>query len=196
MIAPWLWLLLAAAQTTPEKTPDGWTWWIQPCTPPIAAEAACESADAELAEWALSAWQANSEGKLHFTRATAEDKARLRFYWATGSAGLYGETRSLRVDGRIGAAIFVLPDLNQLGKEISAAGKEDRLFRDTVVYLTFLHESGHALGHPHTREFDSIMYSFAYGGDILEYFARYRRSLKARQDIRKNPGIVLGTSAR
>ncbi len=35
------------------------------------------------------------------------------------------------------------------------------------------------------------MYSFGYGGDILEYFARYRRKLSARQDIRKNPGIRL-----
>jgi len=36
------------------------------------------------------------------------------------------------------------------------------------------------------------MYSFRFGGDILEYFARYRRLLSAREDIRKNPGIRLG----
>jgi Matrixin len=185
-MTPFLWLLLAAT------TPDPWTWWIQPCTKELATESACEAGDAELAEWALAAWQSASDGKLRFTRATAEEKARLRFYWATGAAGLYGETRPLRVGGQTGAAIYVLPDLAQLGPEIAAAGKQDRLFRHTVVYLTFLHESGHALGHPHTSDFDSIMYSFGYGGDILEYFARYRRKLGAREDISRNAGIRLG----
>jgi hypothetical protein len=28
------------------------------------------------------------------------------------------------------------------------------------------------------------MYSFEYGGNILEYFARYRRKLESREDIR------------
>lgn len=180
------WLLLAAAASDP------WTWWIQPCTKEMAAESACEADDAELAGWALHAWQSASDGKLSFTRALSEDKARLRFYWAAGAAGLYGETRPLRVDGRDGAAIYVLPDVTQLGPEISIAGKKDRLFRHAVVYLTFLHESGHALGHPHSRDFDSIMYSFGYGGDILEYFSRYRRKLAGREDIARQPGIRLG----
>jgi hypothetical protein len=188
MIA-WIWLLLAAA---PQTNPKTWTWWIEPCSEKIAAECGCQAADAELAGWALSAWEAASGGQLRFVRAAGEQKARLRIYWAAGAAGLYGETRPLDVDGQPGAAIYILPDVAQLGREIAAAGKDDRLFRDTVVYLTFLHESGHALGHPHTRDYDSIMYSFGYGGDILEYFARYRRRLQARGDIRKNPGIRLG----
>jgi len=33
------------------------------------------------------------------------------------------------------------------------------------------------------------MYSFQYGGDIVEYFARYRRNLKVRDDIRRNSGL-------
>ena len=36
-----------------------------------------------------------------------------------------------------------------------------------------------------------FMYSFGYGGDIVEYFARYRRKLKVRLDMR----IVSGMSA-
>jgi hypothetical protein len=182
----WLVLLAAAA------SPDTWSWWIQPCTKELAEQCACENADAELAEWALGAWQSASQGKLRFTRAESEDKARLRFYWAAGAAGLYGETRPLRVGRQTGAAIFVLPDLTQLGPEISAAGEKDKLFRHSVVYLTFLHESGHALGHPHSTDFNSIMYSFGYGGNILEYFARYRRQLAARDDIRAHAGIKLG----
>jgi hypothetical protein len=182
------WLLLLAAASAP----DTWPWWIQPCTRELASQVACDATDTELAEWALGAWQSASDGRLRFTRAAGEDSARLRFYWATGRAGLYGETRPLRVEGRIGAAIYVLPDLTQLGRDISAAGQKDKLFRHAVVYLTFLHESGHALGHQHTADFDSIMYSFGYGGDILEYFARYRRKLAGRDDIRGNAGIRLG----
>src|SRR5690349_25034625 len=108
-MTPLLVLLLAAAVSDP------WTWWIQPCTKELAAESACDGADSELAEWALRAWQSASGGKLSFTRTMSEDKARLRFYWAAGAAGLYGETRPLRVDGQIGAAIYVLPDVTQLG---------------------------------------------------------------------------------
>jgi hypothetical protein len=41
----------------------------------------------------------------------------------------------------------------------------------------------------HTANFDDIMYSFQYGGDIAEYFGRYRRKLAVRNDIRKNSGL-------
>ena len=58
-----------------------------------------------------------------------------------------------------------------------------RSLRDTIVYLTCLHESGHALGLVHTRAFADIMYSFQYGGDITAYFERYRVQLKMRADI-------------
>ena len=67
----------------------------------------------------------------------------------------------------------------------------DPLLRDTIVYLTCLHESGHALGLRHTDQFDDIMYSFQYGGDIPEYFGRYRRKLMKREDIRKNSGLSM-----
>ena len=57
------------------------------------------------------------------------------------------------------------------------------------MYLTCLHESGHALGLSHTDQFADIMYYFGYGGDINEYFGRYRRKLSTREDIRKNSGL-------
>ena len=52
-----------------------------------------------------------------------------------------------------------------------------------------VHESGHALGLAHTSAFADIMYSFQYGGDIEEYFGRYRRKLETRGDIAKNSGM-------
>jgi hypothetical protein len=78
---------------------------------------------------------------------------------------------------------------SQINIRIEDGGTRDALLRATIVYLTCLHESGHALGLPHTRGFADIMYSFQYGGDIAEYFGRYRRKLSAREDIRKNSGI-------
>ena len=93
------------------------------------------------------------------------------------------------VDGKRGAAIYVNPDVSELGDEINAAATRDHLLRDAIVYLTCLHESGHALGLSHTGKFEDIMYSFGYGGDITEYFDRYRRVLGGRNDIRSHSGI-------
>ena len=72
----------------------------------------------------------------------------------------------------------------------------DRLLRDAIVYLTCLHESGHALGLSHTAVFADIMYSFQFGGDIHEYFGRYRRKLATRDDIAKYSGMSEADRAR
>ena len=77
--------------------------------------------------------------------------------------------------------IYVLPETGRPGG--------DGLLRDTIVYLTCLHESGHALGLPHTAGFADIMYNFRFGGDLVEYFARYRRLLKTRSDIARHAGV-------
>ena len=94
---------------------------------------------------------------------------------------MYGEARPILVEGKRGAEVYVRPAPLSLN--------EDKLLRDAVVYLTCLHETGHALGLPHTAAFDDIMYSFQYGGDIPEYFGRYLRKLKTRDDIGKNSGL-------
>jgi hypothetical protein len=79
--------------------------------------------------------------------------------------------------------------MEALGLEMSLHAKRDPLWRDTIVYLTCLHELGHALGLDHTADFRDIMYFFGYGGDIVEYFSRYRRQLKARTDIPSVSGL-------
>src|ERR1022692_3932084 len=114
---------------------------------------------------------------------------RIRIYWLGARPQLYGDARLLFVDGKRGASIEVHPDLTQFGPQIAAAGRNDRLFRDTVVYLTCLHETGHGIGLEHTADCADIMYSFQYGGDVLEYFNRYRRTLKERPDIPAHSGI-------
>jgi hypothetical protein len=154
-------------------------YWVEACN---NTESGCRAGDPELAQWAMEAWQAGSDGKLKLERVAERDKAHIRIYWANGRDGLYGETRPIQVGSVRGAEVYVLaPAAN--------ASDNDALLRETVLYLTCLHESGHALGLEHTSAFADIMYNFQYGGDIPEYFARYRRQLRARADIRKHSGM-------
>jgi hypothetical protein len=145
------------------------SYWIEPCTNP---ETACLASDPQLAKWAFSAWETASKGRLHFVETKNRPEAQIQVVWATPSSGLYGET--------IGKVVNI---------RIAAEGVKDPLLRETIVYLTCLHEEGHALGLEHTSNFDDIMYTFQYGGNIPEYFARYRRKLTTRDDIKKTPGL-------
>jgi hypothetical protein len=178
----WLALLLLSA-TLPGAT---LRYWIEPCTHP---ESGCKRDDPELAEWAMEAWQTASRGTLHLVKTEDREQAHIRLHWVTGTQGLYGETRPIDVKGERGAEVYVLPT-------VVPPDEKDGLLRDAIVYLTCLHETGHALGLQHTAEFADIMYSFQYGGDISEYFGRYRRQLTTRVDIRKHAGMSDADRAR
>ncbi len=166
-------MMLAAGIATAADT----SFYLSPCTD---AATGCEPGDLDLARWALQSWQTASGGKLHFVEAKDESSALFRFIWASPAGGLYGETVPIDVHGKQGARIYIVN---------TTQGLTDHLLRDTIVYLTCLHESGHALGLSHTDQLADIMYFFGYGGDINEYFGRYRRKLMAREDIRKNSGL-------
>ena len=183
--------LLFAAACYAIKIPaaETYTYWIQTCSTEVAKQSHCEPSDTELARWALDAWRRVAPDSLTFAPAS-ENRARLRVYWASERLQLYGEARPITVDGKPGAAIFVNPDTAQLGPEIREATAHDKLLRDSIVYLTCVHESGHGLGLRHTAEFSDIMYYFGFGGEIVEYFGRYRRGLAAREDIRNRSGIA------
>jgi hypothetical protein len=151
-----------------------------------------DSGDRELAEMALAAWSRESGGRLKFVPAAQEPSALVRIRWISAAEGLYGETQRTMVNGKPGAIVNVSPSVAGLGEPIATMASKDRLLRDTIVYLTCVHETGHALGLQHTRNFEDIMYAFGYGGDIVEYFSRYRRNLKSRADIAKFSGVSPG----
>jgi hypothetical protein len=149
------------------------------------------SSDRELTRWALEAWQRSAGKSLRFSPAT-ESNALIRVYWAGPEGGEYGETRPIIVGGQQGAAVFIRPDIDSLGQDIARRARADVLLRDSIVYLTCVHELGHALGLEHTRDFRDIMFYFGYGGDVVQYFGRYRAQIHTRNDIAAVSGLSDG----
>jgi hypothetical protein len=147
--------------------------------------------DRELAEWALDSWARASGDVLKFVPGP-ESSALLRIYFVAPGYGQYGEARALEVDGRRGAALYIRPDTDALGPDIGPAARRDSLLRDTIVYLTCVHEIGHGLGLVHTDDFASIMFYFGFGGDLARYFGRFREQLESRGDIPAAAAIAAG----
>ena len=141
-----------------------------------------QEGDRRLAEWALEAWGKQSYPPLRIVPG-AEATATIRIYWVPAGSGLYGEMRGRLVEGRRGADVFVHPNTDNLGPDIAQKARSDSLFRATVIYLTCVHELGHAFGLRHTNRFADIMYSFEYGGDFVAYFMRFREKIEAWDHI-------------
>src|SRR5216117_4140201 len=147
--------------------------------------------DRELAKLALDAWSRESGGQLKFSEAKAVESALIRFRWISPNEGLYGETQRVQVNGKPGAIVYVMPQVVVQGEPLASRAVQDVLLRDTIVYLTCVHELDHAVGLSHTRKFEDIIYYFGYGGDILDYFMRYRNKLQSRGDIATHSGLSL-----
>jgi hypothetical protein len=129
---------------------------------------------AALVDRALATWTRAADGRLTLRATHARDEARIRVRFASAD-GVYGEAapRVDRATGHIESAEVI----------ITADVGGDALQQRIVIYLTALHELGHALGLPHTDAFDDIMYSFRRPDDGERYFGAYRRRLRSETDI-------------
>jgi hypothetical protein len=72
--------------------------------------------DRELATWALKAWERVTEGRVHFEPAP-QAQALVQVHWVAGGGGQYGEMRPIRVGDKRGAAVYIMPDTNALGRD-------------------------------------------------------------------------------
>ena len=126
---------------------------------------------------ALQTWTTAAQGRFALQRLAdnrpAGDAA-IRIAFRRGN-GIYGETAP-QVDnrtGRIAGADIVIAE------PTGGDATEQRI----VIYLTALHELGHALGLPHTDDFGDIMYRFQKPDDGERYFGAFRRRMRGPDDI-------------
>ena len=140
--------------------------WLDPRAAPADAGV--------LVDRALATWTRAADGRFVLERSASRDAAAVRVRFAEAD-GIYGEAAP-RIDRTTGAITSA---------EVVIAGNVagDPLQQRIIVYLTALHELGHALGLPHTDAFDDIMYSFRRPDDGERYFGAYRRRLRSSEDI-------------
>jgi len=128
-----------------------------------------------LVERAMRTWTTASNGVFTMRRTFLATEVGIRIYF-NGAGGNYGETRPhIDASGLIDAA--------EVNIAADAPIDVDPLTRGIIIYLTALHEIGHALGLEHTRNFDDIMYLFRQPGDGPRYFGNYRKLLRSPEDI-------------
>ncbi len=156
---------------------------------PITTRAGFRATDVDLAEWALRAWERELVGKISFESTPDPTIARIRMGWAASLMGRFGEMQPMLVHGRRGAAIRVRSPDHHIAHFFGRHHARDPLFRDVVIYLSCLHELGHALGLSHSERFGDVMFDFQTRERATEFFQQHRDALSTRDEIRQQAGL-------
>jgi hypothetical protein len=126
-----------------------------------------------LVEKAMKTWTAAADGRFTLVKAW-ESTAPVRLHFMSADYR-YGVTAP-RVNPETGLIV-------KAEVAVASDAGRDALERQIIVYLTALHEIGHALGMEHTADITTIMYLFREPGDGDKFFGAYRRKLKSADDI-------------
>jgi len=145
-----------------------------PCRALLIQKDRARERNRALVRLTLANWQEASDRLLRFEESEEFLAEGLRIFFA-GYFPDFGTARPV-VDPETGeirrADVIVVSD--PMG---------DRLQSDLVVYLTALHELGHALGLRHSEQRGEIMYGFHGPSDADWTFRAYRRKLRSLEDI-------------
>ena len=158
----------------------------------ISEQNAPNHADA-LVERAMKTWSdVRRPNRLRLVRTSEREHAPLRVNFVAGDHVFTARRGRSSIGSRAqssGADVHI-------GRDLASTG--DRLEQQIILYLTALHELGHALGLRHTDDFSTIMYSFRRPDDGERYSGRTGSACAAQTTSapRARPGWRRPTSRR